>query len=144
MKKIFDDFKNFAFKGNVVDMAVGVVIGMAFGKIISSLVADIIMPPISLLLDKINLTNLFYVMRPESEGVSAIVINYGNFINTLLDFILIALAVFFMVKLIAKATDSMKKTEEEAPKPETEKDCVKCFSKIHLEASKCKFCTADI
>lgn len=142
MNKIFDDFKNFAFKGNVVDMAVGVVIGMAFGKIISSLVADIIMPPISLLLDKINLTNLFYVMRPESEGVSAIVINYGNFINTLLDFILIALAVFFMVKLIAKATYSMK--QEEAPKPETEKDCTKCFSKINIEASKCKFCTADI
>lgn len=142
MKKIFDDFKKFAFKGNLIDMAVGVVIGLAFGKIISSLVADIIMPPISLILDKFDLTNLFFVLRPESEGVSAIVLNYGNFINTLLDFILIAIAVFFMVKLVSKAMDKTKEEEEE--KPETEKDCGKCFSKIDIKATKCKFCTADI
>lgn len=144
MKKMLEDFKNFAFKGNVIDMAVGVVIGMAFGKIISSLVADIIMPPINLLLDKINLTNLFYVLRPESEGVSAIIINYGNFINTLLDFILIAFAVFFMVKLIAKATTSMKKQEEEAVVEETEKVCPKCFCKVNIKATKCMYCTCDL
>ena len=111
------EFKDFAMRGNVIDMAVGVVIGGAFGKIVSSLVADVIMPPIGLLVGGVNFTDLAITLRPASviDGVqqAAVTLNYGNFLQSTFDFIIIAFAIFLFVKGINKLTH-MKKQEEEA------------------------------
>ena len=119
MKKFFEDFKAFALKGNVVDMAVGVVIGGAFGKIVTSLVNDIIMPALSLLTGKVNLAELSYVLKAaEGEEAAEIVLSYGLFLQNILDFLLIALSIFVVIKLMASMH---KKKEEEAvaaPEPE--------------------------
>ena len=120
-KKFFSDFKAFAFKGNVMDMAIGVVIGGAFGKIVSSVVTDIIMPAVGLLLGGVNFSDLKVVLKPEyvnaaGETVAASTLNYGNFIQTSVDFIIIALAIFIFMSAIGKV---MKK-KEEAPAPEPE------------------------
>lgn len=108
---ILQEFKKFAINGNVVDMAVGVIIGTAFGKIVSSLVADIIMPPIGVLLGGINFSNLAITLKQASDSKSAIVLNYGIFINTVVDFVIIAFSIFIIVKQINK----FKKKEEEKP-----------------------------
>jgi large conductance mechanosensitive channel len=112
------EFKAFAMKGNVVDMAVGVIIGGAFGKIVSSVVADIIMPPIGLLVGGVNFTDLKWEMKQAyvneaGEDVAAVTLNYGNFLQTLFDFLIIAFSIFLFIKLITKLTT--KKKEEEAP-----------------------------
>lgn len=114
------DFKAFAMKGNVVDMAVGVIIGGAFGKIVSSVVADVIMPPIGLLVGGVNFTDLKWVMKPAviengEEVVAAVTLNYGNFLQATFDFLIIAFSVFMFVKLITKLAEKRKKQEEEAP-----------------------------
>ncbi|MGI2261185.1 large-conductance mechanosensitive channel protein MscL [Shewanella sp. GXUN23E] len=105
------EFKAFAVKGNVVDMAVGIIIGAAFGKIVSSFVADVIMPPIGMLLGGVNFSDLAVVLKEGSEGVPAVMIKYGAFIQTVVDFVIIAFAVFVAVKAI----NSLKKKEEAAP-----------------------------
>ncbi|MFH1182609.1 MAG: large-conductance mechanosensitive channel protein MscL [Candidatus Woesearchaeota archaeon] len=105
------EFKAFAMKGNVMDMAVGIIIGIAFGKIISSLVADIIMPPIGVLLGGVDFKNLMIVMKPATDTAVAVSINYGVFINTLIDFVIIAFVIF----MIVKGMNSMKKKEEAKP-----------------------------
>jgi len=107
------EFKEFAMKGNVMDMAVGIIIGTAFGKIISSLVTDIIMPPIGLLLGGIDFKNLMWQLKPATDTSTAVSINYGLFINTIIDFIIIAFCIFMVVKMM----NHMKKKQEEAPKP---------------------------
>jgi large conductance mechanosensitive channel len=109
--KILDEFKAFAIKGNVVDMAVGIIIGIAFGKIVSSAVSDIIMPPIGLLLGGVNFTDLKVVMKAATETVPAVTWNYGNFIQAVIDFLIIAFVVFMIVKAIS----ATKKKEEVAP-----------------------------
>ena len=113
----FKEFKDFAMRGNVIDMAVGVVIGGAFGKIVSSLVADVIMPPIGLLVGGVNFTDLKVTLRPDRivDGVqqAAVTLNYGNFLQSTFDFIIIAFAIFLFVKGINRLTH-MKKQEEEA------------------------------
>jgi large conductance mechanosensitive channel len=109
--KILDEFKNFAIKGNMVDMAVGIIIGAAFGKIVSSLVNDIIMPPIGALLGGVNFTDLKFIIRGATEAKPAVTWNYGSFIQTAIDFLIIALVVFMLIKGI----NSMKKKEEAAP-----------------------------
>jgi large conductance mechanosensitive channel len=109
--KILDEFKSFAMKGNMVDMAVGIIIGAAFGKIISSLVADIIMPPIGLLLGGVNFTDLKVVMKAATETVPAVTWNYGTFIQVVIDFLIVAWVIFMVVKGI----NAMKKKEEAAP-----------------------------
>lgn len=115
------DFKAFAMKGNVVDMAVGVIIGGAFGKIVSSVVADIIMPPIGLLVGGVNFTDLKWVMKPakivNGQEVAAVTINYGNFLQSTFDFIIIALAIFLFVRLIMKLT-AQKPADPAAPTKE--------------------------
>jgi len=111
--KIINEFKAFAMKGNVIDMAVGIIIGVAFGKIVSSAVADIIMPPIGLLLGGVNFTDLKVVMKAATETDPAVTLNYGTFIQVAIDFLIIAFAIF----LIVKAINSAKKKEEEAPAP---------------------------
>jgi len=105
------EFKQFAMKGNVVDMAVGIVIGAAFGKIIASLVKDVIMPPIGVLLGGVDFKNLTWVVQEATEKTKAVVISYGAFLNTIIEFIIIAFAIF----LVVKGINSMKKKEEEAP-----------------------------
>ncbi|MCK9280361.1 MAG: large-conductance mechanosensitive channel protein MscL [Melioribacteraceae bacterium] len=116
MKKkesILDQFKAFAMRGNVVDLAVGIIIGAAFGKIVSSVVADIIMPPIGVLLGGIDFKDLAITLKAATENTAAVQINYGLFLNTIIDFIIIAWAIFMLVKLL----DAMKKKEEAAPAP---------------------------
>jgi large conductance mechanosensitive channel len=111
--KILDEFKAFAMRGNVVDMAVGIIIGGAFGKIISSVVSDIIMPPIGLLLGGVNFTDLKVVMKAATETNPAVTWNYGSFIQVTFDFLIVAFAVFMLIKAI----NSMKKKEEAVPPP---------------------------
>jgi large conductance mechanosensitive channel len=109
--KLFDEFKSFAMKGNVVDMAVGIIIGAAFGKIVSSMVSDIIMPPLGLLIGGVNFTDLKVVMKAATDTAPAVTWNYGNFIQVIFDFLIVAMAVFFVIKAI----NSAKKKEEAAP-----------------------------
>lgn len=132
------EFKAFAMRGNVVDMAVGIVIGTAFGKIVSSFVSDVIMPPIGKLSGGVDFSSLAITLQEASSGAEAVTINYGVFLNTVIDFIIIAFAIFVVIKGI----NSMKK--KEAPVDPTEKDCPKCISRISIKATKCPNCTADI
>jgi large conductance mechanosensitive channel len=109
--KILDEFKKFAMRGNVIDMAVGIIIGAAFGKIVSSIVADILMPPIGLLLGGMNFSDLNIVLKAATETTPAVTWNYGNFIQVTVDFLIVAFSVFLLVKAI----NSAKKKEEAAP-----------------------------
>jgi large conductance mechanosensitive channel len=108
---MLQEFKKFAIKGNIMDMAVGIIIGVAFGKIVSSFVADIIMPPIGILLGGVDFSNLVITLKQATETIAAVTINYGVFINTVIDFIIIAFAIFIVVKQINR----LKKKEEEKP-----------------------------
>ena len=110
---MMSEFKDFAMRGNVVDMAVGIVIGGAFGKIVSSFVADVLMPPIGLLLGNVDFSDLAVTLRAAAEGAQAVTLRYGVFIQTVIDFVIIAFAIFMVVK----AMNSMKKKEEAAPPP---------------------------
>ncbi len=105
------EFKEFAMRGNVVDMAVGIIIGAAFGKIVSSFVSDVVMPPLGVLIGGVDFTNLAITIQQASEGVEAVTINYGQFIQTVFDFLIVAFAIFVAIK----AMNSLKKKEEEAP-----------------------------
>ncbi|MGQ9798994.1 MAG: large-conductance mechanosensitive channel protein MscL [Ignavibacterium sp.] len=109
--KMLQEFKAFAMRGNVVDMAVGIIIGSAFGKIVSSLVADVIMPPIGLLLGGVDFSDLTITLKAAGEGQPAVMLKYGLFINTVIDFLIIAFAIFMVIK----AMNSLKKKEEEKP-----------------------------
>jgi large conductance mechanosensitive channel len=109
--KLADEFKAFAMKGNVVDMAVGIIIGAAFGKIVSSMVTDIIMPPLGLLIGGVNFTDLKVIMKAATDTAPAVTWNYGNFIQVIFDFLIVALAVFMVIK----AMNAAKKKEEQAP-----------------------------
>ena len=108
---IIKEFKEFAVKGNVVDMAVGIIIGVAFGKIVSSFVADVLMPPIGLLIGGVDFTNLAVTLKAAEEGVEAVTLRYGVFLQTVFDFIIVAFAVFMAVK----ALNSMRRKEAETP-----------------------------
>lgn len=108
---VLQEFKKFAMRGNVVDMAVGIIIGGAFGKIVSSLVADVLMPPIGLLLGNTSFNELSITLKKATDEAAAVTLNYGNFVQTVVDFIIMAFAVFILIKLM----NSLKKKEEEAP-----------------------------
>jgi large conductance mechanosensitive channel len=131
------EFKEFAVKGNAMDMAVGIIIGAAFGKIVSSLVADIIMPPIGYLTGKVDFSTLHFKM-PVPDG-DPVLIKYGIFINAIIQFIIVAFAVFIMIKQLNKLT--AEPVKEEAP---TTKDCPECCSSIPIKAKRCPNCTAQI
>ena len=148
---MFKEFKEFAMRGNVVDMAVGIIIGAAFGSIVKSLVADVIMPPIGLLLGNVDFSNLFAVIHQgaaagpfatvaEAQKAGAVTINYGMFINTVISFLIVAFAVFLLVKGI----NSLKRQEEAPPEEPTTKACPHCFSEISIKATRCGFCTSEL
>jgi large conductance mechanosensitive channel len=144
---MFKEFKEFALKGNVVDTAVGIIIGVAFGKIITSLVNDIIMPPIGVLLGKIDFSNLYinlsktsYNSLAEAKTAGAATINYGMFINNILDFLIVAFVIFMVIRQLNK----MKKKAAAVPAPVTTKECPFCKSQIALAAIKCPNCTSQL
>jgi large conductance mechanosensitive channel len=141
------EFREFAMKGNVVDLAVGVVIGAAFGKIVNSLVADIIMPPIGKMLGGVDFSNLFLVLGggtfpslKAAKDAGAATLNYGVFINEVINFGIIAFALFMVVK----AMNSMKREQAGAPPPPTSKLCPQCQMEIPLKASRCGHCTSTV
>lgn len=153
LKTNLDEFKTFAMRGNVVDMAVGIIIGAAFGKVVDSMVKDIIMPPLGWLMGKVDFANL-YITLPGSGGThypsldaakaaGAVTINYGMFINTIISFILVAFAVFLLIKAINKLR-AIAKIDCEKNEEVTTKSCPRCFSTIDIKATKCPCCTADI
>ncbi len=112
---MMSEFKDFAMRGNVVDMAVGIVIGGAFGKIVSSFVADVLMPPLGLLIGGVDFSDMAVTLKAASEGTEAVLLKYGSFIQTVFDFIIIAFAIFLVVKAMNTAKERMEKKEEEAP-----------------------------
>ncbi len=118
--KIIDEFKTFAMRGNVLDMAVGIIIGAAFGKIISSFVGDVLMPPIGLLLGNVDFTSLSLILKPAIEKIPAVAINYGKFIQTVIDFIIIAFSIFMMVKAVNSLKKKQEETHAEVPEPTAE------------------------
>jgi len=134
------EFKEFAMRGNVLDMAVGIIIGAAFGKIVSSFVKDVIMPPIGLLLGNVDFSALAITLKEKSAASEAVTLNYGVFINTILDFVIVAFVIFMMIKQMNRF-----KRKEEAPVVEpTTKECPRCFSAIPIKATRCPNCTSDI
>jgi len=140
------EFKAFAMRGNVLDLAVGVIIGGAFGKIISSFVSDIIMPPIGLLLGKVDFTNMFLTLSgnkfatlDEAKAAGAVTVNYGLFLIALIDFIIIAIVLFLLLRPINMLT----KKPEPVAAPTT-KECPYCFSNIAIKATRCPNCTSEL
>lgn len=144
---MLQEFKEFAMRGNVLDMAIGIIIGAAFGKIITSFVNDILMPPVGLLLGKVDFSNLFinlsgqpYAALAEAQAAGAATINYGVFLNTVLDFIIVAFVIFLLVRQVNRL-----KREPEAPPAEpTTKECPYCLSTIPLKATRCPHCTSEL
>jgi large conductance mechanosensitive channel len=143
------EFREFIMRGNVVDMAVGIIIGAAFVTIVKSLVDDIIMPPIGLMLGNIDFTNFFVVLKAgkvpgpyetivQAKAAGAVTINYGIFINTIISFLVVAFCVFIMVRHVNKLR------QEPAPQDPTTKECPYCLSAIPILAVKCSHCTADL
>jgi len=139
------DFKDFALKGNVLDLAIGVIIGASFGKIVSSLVSDIIMPPIGLILGRVDFSNLYlnlsqntYTSLIEAKKAGAPTLNYGLFINNLIEFFILAASVYLLVRAIT----AFKK--ESAPIPTAHTECAYCLSQIPLAAKKCAHCTSPL
>jgi large conductance mechanosensitive channel len=142
------DFKEFAMRGNVVDMAVGIIIGAAFGTIIGTLVSDVLMPPIGLLLGNVDFSNLFIVLKDgkaagpyttvaAAKGAGAVTLNYGLFVNAVVNFLIVAFAIFFVVR----GMNTLKKKEEAPP---ATKDCPHCLSTIPIKATRCGHCTSEL
>jgi large conductance mechanosensitive channel len=141
------EFKEFALRGNVVDLAIGIVIGGAFGRIVSSFVDDILMPPIGLLLGNVDFSNLFinlsggrYESLAAAQEAGAATINYGLFVSTVIDFVIVAFAIFLMVRQINR----LERKEKEEPAEPTTKECPYCLSTISIRATRCPHCTSDL
>lgn len=140
------EFREFAVRGNAIDMAVGIIVGAAFGKIVTSLVNDILMPPVGLLLGRVDFSNLYinlsrqpYATLAEAQAAGAPTVNYGLFLNTVLDFLIVAVVVFLLVQLINRL-----RRREEAPAAPTTKVCPYCRSTIPLQATRCPYCTSQL
>jgi large conductance mechanosensitive channel len=139
------EFKEFAMRGNVVDMAVGIIIGGAFGKIVSSMVGDVLMPPIGAVMGGVDFSSL--AIKVKDAGVDAagkvipaVLINYGKFINTVIDFVIVAFCIFMVIK----AMNALKKQPAPAPVAPTTKDCPLCLSTIPIKATRCAHCGSDV
>ncbi len=145
--KVFDEFKQFVTRGNVIDMAVGVIIGGAFGKIVSSMVSDIIMPPIGLLLGKVDFSNLYLNMSgktfaslAEAQKAGAPTLNYGLFLNNVINFLIVAFVIFMMIKQINKLQKPAKSAVPAAP---ATRECPFCCSTVAIKAVRCPNCTSQ-
>jgi large conductance mechanosensitive channel len=147
---MWKEFKEFALGGNVVDMAVGIIIGAAFGTIVKSLVEDVIMPPIGLLLGGVDFADLFVLLKEgalgapyaslaDAQAAGAVTINYGVFFNAVISFLVIALVIFFLIRMMNRM-----RREEEAPTEPTSKECPFCLSTIPIKATRCAFCTSQL
>ena len=145
------EFKKFAMRGNMMDMAVGIIIGAAFGAIIKSLVADVLMPPIGMLLGNVDFSNIFLVLKEgatpppyasldAAKEAGAIVMSWGVFVNTIINFLIVAFAIFLVIRAMNKA----KEKEEEAPAEPTTKECPECLSTIPIKANRCAHCTSVV
>ncbi len=145
------DFREFAMRGNVVDMAVGIIIGGAFGTIVKSMVSDILMPPIGMLLGNVTFSDLFltlktgdvagpYATLDAAKEAGAVTINYGVFIDNVVSFLIVAFAVFLMIRAI----NNLKRQEEAAPPPPSKKECSHCFTEIPIKATRCPHCTSEL
>lgn len=148
---IMEEFKKFAMRGNVVDMAVGIIIGGAFGTIVKSLVDDVIMPPIGLLLGGVDFSDLFVTLKEgatagpyatvaAAKEAGAVTLNAGMFINSVISFTIVAFAVFLLIK----GMNSLQKKEEAPPAEPTEKECPHCFTSIPIKAKRCPHCTSEL
>jgi large conductance mechanosensitive channel len=140
------EFREFAARGNVIDLAVGVIIGAAFGKIVTSLVNDILMPPLGLILGRVDFKDLFvalngqsYASLAEATAAGAPTINYGQFVNTVIEFLIVAFAIFLMVRQINKL-----KTPAPPPPADESKDCPFCISRVPMKATRCPNCTSQL
>ncbi len=143
---MWKEFKEFAMRGNMIDLAVGLVIGAAFGKIVTSLVNDVIMPPIGLLMGDADFSNLFvnlsgqtYNTLAEAKEAGAATINYGVFFNTVIDFLIVGFVIFIIIKQVNRL-----KRQQESPALPTTKECGFCFSAIPIKASRCPNCTSEL
>ncbi|WP_449245484.1 large-conductance mechanosensitive channel protein MscL [Desulfobacca acetoxidans] len=145
---MFKDFREFAMRGNVVDMAVGIIIGAAFGIIVKSLVDDVIMPPIGILLGNVDFSNIFLVLKEgkvagpyasvaAAKEAGAVTLNIGLFVNAVINFLIVAFAIFILVR-------GMNKLKKEKPVDPTTKECPYCFSTIPIRASRCPYCTSAL
>ncbi|MGD0918825.1 MAG: large-conductance mechanosensitive channel protein MscL [Thermodesulfobacteriota bacterium] len=145
------EFKEFAMRGNVIDMAVGILIGAAFGGVVNSFVSDVIMPPIGLLLGKVDFANLYIILKEgtvagpftslvEAKKAGAVAISYGVFINTIINFLILAFVVFLFIRNINK----LRRTEVAPPAVPTTKECTYCFSTIPIKATRCPNCTSEL
>lgn len=148
---MFKEFKEFALRGNVLDMAIGIIIGGAFGTIIKSLVNDVIMPPIGLVLGGVDFDNLYAIIRAgtpsapyaslaDAQAAGAVTINYGVFINSVVSFLIVAFVMFLLVRGMNK----LQRKEEEAPAEPTTKECPHCCTTIPIGAARCPHCTSDL
>jgi large conductance mechanosensitive channel len=145
---MLQEFKEFALRGNVLDLAIAVVIGAAFGNIVNSFVSDILMPPIGLLLGNTDFSNLFinlsgrrYESLAAAQEAGAVTVNYGVFVNTVIDFVIIAFALFLIVRQVNRL---QRRKEEEKPEELTTKECPYCLSTIPVGATRCPYCTAEL
>ena len=144
---MLQEFKQFAMRGNVIDMAVGVIIGGAFGKIVTSFTSDVLMPPIGLLLGKVDFSNLFfnlsgtaYPSLAEAKKAGAATVNVGIFLNTIIDFVIVAFVLFLMIRQL----NALLAPTPPAPGEPTNKDCPYCLSQIPIKATRCAHCTSQL
>ncbi len=151
-KNLVKELREFIMRGNVIDMAVGIIIGAAFGKIVDSLVKDIIMPPIGLILGKVDFSNLYWQITPSdvlypslqaAKEAGAVTVNYGTFVNNVISFLIVAFAVFMLIKFVNKLQNTLNK-KEEVEAVATTKECPYCFSTINIKATKCPNCTSEV
>jgi len=136
---ILKEFREFAVRGNVIDMAIGIIIGAAFGKIVTSLVNDVVMPPIGVLIGNMDFSNLAVELSAATEKREAIFLRYGQFINTVLDFVIIAFAIFLVVKQMNRL-----KRQSAGPAEPVNKECPRCCTKIPVKATRCPQCTSEL
>ena len=137
--KILKEFREFAMRGNVLDLAVGIIIGAAFGKVVSSMVADVLMPPLGVLMGGVDFSFLGITIREATQSTPAAILRYGVFINQIIDFVIVAFAVFLIIKVFNR----LKRMEEAKPVPApTTKPCPECLMQIPLDARRCGFCTS--
>lgn len=145
------EFKKFAMRGNVIDMAIGIIIGAAFGAIVKSFVSDILMPPIGLLLGRVDFSNLFILLKEgaeagpyaslaDAQAAGAVTINYGVFLDAVISFFIVALVTFLLMRGINK----LQKEEEAPPAEPTTKECPYCLSVIPIKATRCPYCTSNL